>query len=68
MSRETIYRCDGPDCDRWIQTATPAPARGWLTVHERVDEQVQQLDYCGWSCLLVAAGRIEPEQVIASSF
>jgi hypothetical protein len=62
--REVIYRCAGPGCATFIQSAADAPPRGWLTVREREDEKVAETDYCGWSCLLQAAGRIEPEEVI----
>lgn len=64
MSREHVYRCEGPDCDTWIHTTASPPARGWLTVHEREGEQVTQLDFCGWTCLLRRAAQVDPEQVI----
>lgn len=64
MSREAIYRCNGPDCDTWIQSTVPPPARGWLTVTERDGEQVIELDFCGWTCVLRRAAGVEPEQVI----
>lgn len=64
MAREVIYRCAGPDCDTWIQSAAPAPPRGWLVVHEREDEAVTEMDLCGWSCLLRVAAGVDPEEVI----
>lgn len=64
MSREVVYRCDGPDCGVWIQTAAEVPARGWLTVREREDGNVIELDFCGWACLLRKAAGVDPEETI----
>jgi hypothetical protein len=65
--REVIYRCNGPDCVTWTQTTASPPARGWLTVQERESETLTDLDFCGWSCVLKYAGRIEPEEVIEAT-
>lgn len=67
MPRETIYYCAGPDCDIHIQSATPAPPRGWIVAHERESEGVTELDFCGWSCVLRFAGRIDPEEVLPAN-
>jgi hypothetical protein len=64
MPREITYRCAGPDCPVHIQSATPAPSRGWIVVQEREDGAMKTFDFCGWSCVLKFAGRIEPEEVI----
>jgi hypothetical protein len=64
VSREVIYRCAGPDCATWIQSTAVPPPRGWIVVHEREDDIVAELDFCGWSCVLRFAARIDPEQVI----
>jgi hypothetical protein len=64
MAREVTYRCKGPDCEIFVQSATPAPPRAWIVVREREGEAVTELDFCGWSCVLKFAGRIEPEEVI----
>lgn len=67
MSREVIYRCAGPDCVTFIQSATPAPPRGWIVARERESEGVAELDFCGWNCLLRFAGRIDPEEVVPAN-
>lgn len=67
MAREVIYRCAGPDCDMWIQSATPVPARGWIVVQEREDGNVTDLDFCGWSCVLKYAARFDPEEIIPAA-
>lgn len=64
MSREVIYRCCGPDCPTFVQSSTTPPPRGWIVAHERDGETVKEIDFCGWSCVLRFAGRIEPEEVI----
>jgi hypothetical protein len=64
VPREVIYRCCGPDCETWVQSATVPPPRCWIAVHERDGEALTELDFCGWSCLLQFAARIDPEEVI----
>ena len=64
MSREVIYRCAGPDCNLWIQTADAPPPRGWINLREREGDKLTDLDFCGWQCLLFFASSSEPEQVI----
>lgn len=65
--REVIYRCAGPGCNTFIQSATEAPPRGWLNLREREGETVTEFDFCGMQCLLFFASRSEPEQVLPAN-
>lgn len=63
--RETVYRCHAPDCQVYMHSTTPAPARGWLLVHEHdTDGQTRDLDFCSLDCVLKVAAGIEPSTLI----
>jgi hypothetical protein len=62
MTVERIFRCDGPKCERHVQTQRKAPPC-FLTV---TGDAQPTLHFCGWDCVLRYAGTIEPEEVIES--
>jgi len=57
---ERIFYCDGPDCERHVQTASPRPRGGFLFV----TWDSKTLHFCGWDCVLRFAAKQEPEEVI----
>jgi hypothetical protein len=67
--RETVYRCAGPDCQLHVRSSASAPPRGWVLARERGDDgSLTDHDFCGWSCILRFAGRIEPDEVFEAAF
>jgi hypothetical protein len=60
MSLERIFYCDGPDCDRHVQTRSVLPPQ-FLTVNEDADHSSH---FCGWDCLLRFAADKPPEEII----
>lgn len=59
MSIERLFRCDGPECERFVQTTRMHPEL-FITVSEDGDE----LHFCGWDCVLRFAATKEPETVV----
>ncbi len=62
MSIELIFHCDGPGCERHVQTCKPLPP-----VFLTVLEDGQPSHFCGWDCVLRHAAAKEPETVISGS-
>lgn len=60
MSVERTFYCDGPDCERHVQTQKPRPPV-FLTVDQF---EGPELHFCGWDCALRYAGNVEPEETI----
>ena len=60
MSIERIFYCDGPDCERHAQTASPRPET-FLTVTEGTGRSQH---FCTWDCLLRTAAEKPPSEVI----
>ena len=60
MSIERIFYCDGPDCGRHTQTASPRPST-FITVKEAAG---RSLHFCTWDCLLRHAAEKPPSEVI----
>jgi hypothetical protein len=60
MSIERLFYCDGPDCNRHVQTRRARPEL-FLTVSERGGPA---LHFCGWDCVLRHAAAKEPAVVI----
>ena len=64
MSVERIFRCDGPECERHVQTRQARPPM--FLVVTPVGEAAD-LHFCGWDCVLRHAATKEPETVIPGS-
>lgn len=60
MSIERVFRCDGPECERHVQTVSPRPPV-FLTVREGSDS----LHFCTWDCLLKHAASKPPSEALA---
>jgi hypothetical protein len=60
MAVERIFRCDGPDCERHVQTASTQPPV-FLTVTE---DAGAELHFCSWDCILKHAATKPPAEVI----
>jgi hypothetical protein len=63
MSIQRTFYCDGPDCERHVETPREIPPV-FLTVTQFEDAQ---LHFCGWDCVLRFAATKEPEIVIPGS-
>jgi len=63
MSISRTFYCDGPDCERHVQTTQALPPV-FLTLSERDGDD---LHFCGWDCVLRRAATMEPETVISGS-
>jgi hypothetical protein len=59
MSVERIFYCDGPGCERHVQTARTR-AESILTV----TGDGPPLHFCGWDCVLRHAAAKEPETIV----
>ena len=59
MSIERIFHCDGPECDRHVQTREKRPP-----IFLTVVSLSKDLHFCGWDCVLRHASTKEPETVI----
>jgi hypothetical protein len=60
VSIERIFHCDGPECERHVQTADTRPPV-FLTVTEDVDSD---LHFCSWDCVLRFAAEKPPAEVV----
>jgi hypothetical protein len=60
---ERVFHCDGPECERYVQTQRVRPEL-FLVVSEKGGPS---LHFCGWDCVLRHAATKEPEQVITDS-
>lgn len=58
MSIERLFHCDGPECERHVQTASARPPV-FLTVRDGADS----LHFCTWDCLLKHAASKPPSEV-----
>lgn len=64
MTVERIFRCEGPDCERWVQTQRLRPPV-FVTVLENDGFGVEdEHHFCSWDCVLRYSGQKEPEQII----
>jgi hypothetical protein len=63
VSIERIFHCDGPGCERHVQTVEPRPRAGFVFISDGDDE----FHFCGWDCVLRYASAFEPEVVIPFS-
>jgi hypothetical protein len=61
VSIERIYYCDGPDCERHVQTSRPRPP-AFLTLTEASGHS---LHFCGWDCVLKQAATKPPAEVVS---
>ena len=61
MSIERIFHCDGPDCERHVQTAATRP-EAFITLTEG---RGQAMHFCGWDCVLRRAAEKPPAEVIS---
>jgi hypothetical protein len=60
VSITRTFHCDGPDCERHVQTQRETPPV-FLTVHEF---EGPTLHFCTWDCVLRHAATMEPETVV----
>lgn len=60
MSVERIFRCDGPECERHVQTPLIRPPV-FLTVSP---DEGDDLHFCTWDCVLKHAAEKPPSEVI----
>lgn len=64
MSTEYVYRCNGPECERWHESQYPVSGH-FILVREPGDQgAVTELHFCSWDCVLKFAATIEPSEVI----
>jgi hypothetical protein len=64
MSVEHIFHCQGPDCERRVQTQKARPPV-FVTVLENDGFGSEfESHFCGWDCILRYAGTKEPEEVV----
>ncbi len=62
MSIERIFYCDGPDCERHVQTASRRPAAGFVFVTQ--GGSAATLHFCTWDCVLKYAATKPPVEVV----
>lgn len=60
VSIEHVFYCDGPECERHVQTARSAP-EPFITLTEGTG---RSLHFCGWDCVLRHAATKPPAEVI----
>lgn len=60
MSIERIFRCDGPDCRRHVQTTSARPPT-FVTITE---DAGSALHFCTWDCVLRYAGEKPPVELV----
>lgn len=60
MSIERIFRCDGPECARHVQTTSDRPPV-FVTVREAAG---RALHFCTWDCVLRYAAEKPPTEVV----
>ena len=66
MSIERTFTCDGPDCELRVTTSAEHPPT-FITVFDEPGmphEQRHESHYCNWNCLLKAAAKLDPPEVI----
>lgn len=63
MTREPIYHCNGPDCDRHQQSMNRPPLRGWIEVRDG-DNPGEIMDFCSWDCVMKFAAAQPPVEVL----
>lgn len=63
MAIERIFYCDGPDCERHVQTAARRPAGGFVFVCE--SGSAATLHFCTWDCVLRFAAAKPALEVIS---
>jgi hypothetical protein len=61
---ERVFYCDGPDCERHVQTAGPRPMASFIFVTERGGGSTATLHFCNWDCVLKYAATKPPVEVI----
>lgn len=59
MSVERVFRCDGPECERHVQTTSTRPPV-FLTLAE---DAGPDLHFCSWDCVLRCAAEKPPSEV-----
>lgn len=64
MTIEYIYHCDGPDCERHVQTRRDYALMFFTLIEHGDSGNDQTLHFCGWDCILRYAGTKEPEEVV----
>jgi hypothetical protein len=64
MSIERTFYCDGPECERHVQTALSRPQAGFIFV---TTGDSATLHFCNWDCVLKYAGTKPPVEEIALS-
>ena len=60
MSVERVFYCDGPDCERHVQTRNRR-AETFVVVTEGGSAA---LHFCGWDCVLRHAAAKPPSEVL----
>jgi len=60
MSIERVFYCDGPECERHVQTPTTRPGP-FLTVTEA---HSPALHFCSWDCVLKRAALVPVSEVV----
>lgn len=63
MSAEQIFYCDGPECERHVQTAAARPMASFIFVTEGDPDAT--LHFCNWDCVLKYAATKPPVEVTA---
>jgi hypothetical protein len=63
MSIERTFYCDGPECERHVQTALSRPTAGFIFVTE--GGSAATLHFCNWDCVMKYAATKPPLEVIA---
>lgn len=66
MSVERIFHCDGPECDRNVQTQAEHPPT-FVTTYEEPGfphEPRNEMHFCSWNCVLKYAVKFEPPEII----
>lgn len=69
MVLEGVIRCEGPECDlhEHVGADTMAAGRlpvGWVAVTEYGGGSDSRFAYCGWDCLMRAAAKVPPPEVV----
>ncbi len=63
MSIERIFYCDGPECERHVQTAQSRPQAGFVFVTE--GGSIATMHFCNWDCVLKYAATKPPVEVVS---
>lgn len=69
MSIRRVFGCDGPECEKHVQTGAEQPPT-FLTVIENpgyLHETGAEFHFCSWDCVLKHAATVPPTEIFDPS-